>query len=81
MNNKTSGTALVTGATNGIGYELAKLFAQDGCNALMADDDKVISGFMNKVQAGISNVTSDTMNTANLYRKAKPINSEKEKED
>ncbi|HEY9667603.1 MAG TPA: SDR family oxidoreductase [Coleofasciculaceae cyanobacterium] len=28
-------TALITGASGGIGYELAKLFAQDGCNLVL----------------------------------------------
>ena len=30
MTNQTNRYALVTGATTGIGYELAKLFAEDG---------------------------------------------------
>lgn len=35
MNSPTSQTALVTGATSGIGYELAKLFAQDHINLVL----------------------------------------------
>lgn len=34
MQENTTGWALITGATEGIGYELAKLFAQDGYNII-----------------------------------------------
>lgn len=35
--------------------------AKDGFRALMAGDDKVVSGFMNKIQVSISNITPDSM--------------------
>lgn len=35
MNETSKGIALLTGATSGIGYELAKLFAQDGYNLII----------------------------------------------
>lgn len=35
INNRTNGYALVTGATSGIGYELAKLCARDGHNLIL----------------------------------------------
>ncbi|HEX9980952.1 MAG TPA: SDR family oxidoreductase [Flavobacterium sp.] len=35
--------------------------AKDGYDALMRGDDKVVSGFKNKIQVGMSNVLPDTM--------------------
>lgn len=43
MNTETGKTALITGASSGIGQELAKLFAQDGYNLVLVarSDDKL----------------------------------------
>ncbi|GGG57676.1 SDR family NAD(P)-dependent oxidoreductase [Hymenobacter glacieicola] len=46
--------------------------AKDGYEALMAGKDKVVSGFMNKVQVAISNVIPDNLVAANLHQQAKP---------
>ena len=35
MANANNKRAVITGATSGIGYELAKLFAQDGYNLII----------------------------------------------
>ena len=35
--------------------------AKDGYNALMGNKDKVVSGFSNKIKAGLSNVLSDSL--------------------
>ena len=35
MENISGKTALITGASSGIGYELTKCFAQDGHNVIM----------------------------------------------
>ncbi len=35
--------------------------AKDGYEALMKGDDKVVSGFKNKVQSAMSNIVPDTM--------------------
>lgn len=56
--------ALVTGATNGIGYELAKLFAQDGYNIIAvarteADLQKVAEEFRNQYNVKVEVIAKD----------------------
>ncbi len=46
--------------------------AEDGYNALMKGDDKVVSGLKNKVMVGASNVVPDTMLAAQMNKMQKP---------
>lgn len=47
--------------------------AKDGYEALMAGKDKVVSGFMNKVQAAISNVLPDSIVASQMHKQAAPV--------
>ncbi|MBD2766362.1 SDR family oxidoreductase [Hymenobacter sp. BT664] len=47
--------------------------ARDGYAALLAGKDKVISGFMNKVQVGLSNVIPDRLVAAGLHKMGEPV--------
>ncbi|HEX8659749.1 MAG TPA: SDR family oxidoreductase [Hymenobacter sp.] len=47
--------------------------AKDGYEALLAGKDKVISGFMNKVQVELSNVLPDRLVAAGLHKMAGPV--------
>ncbi|WP_345955701.1 SDR family oxidoreductase [Mucilaginibacter sp. PAMB04168] len=47
--------------------------AKDGFDALMAGDDKVISGFKNKVMVGMSNMMPDSTVAHNMYEQQKPV--------
>lgn len=47
--------------------------AKDGYEALMAGKDKVVSGFMNKVQAAISNVLPDNVLAGQMHKQAAPV--------
>jgi short-subunit dehydrogenase len=46
--------------------------AKDGYNALMNDDDMVVSGFGNKVQVAMSNVLPDSMVADNVKKQQQP---------
>lgn len=47
--------------------------ARDGYEALMAGKDKVISGFKNKVQVSMGNLTPDSVVAHQIYEQQKPI--------
>ena len=47
--------------------------AKDGYNALMAGEDKVISGFKNKVQVNMSNLMPDSAVAHNMAEQQKPV--------
>ena len=49
--------------------------AKDGYEALMSDDDKVISGFKNKVQIAMSNLMTDSMVAENIKKQQAPVES------
>lgn len=46
--------------------------AKDGYEALMADKDKVVSGFSNKIKAGLSAVLPDSLNAEMIKEQQKP---------
>jgi short-subunit dehydrogenase len=49
--------------------------ARDGYEALMAGKDKVISGFKNKIQVGMGNLTPDSLVAHQVNEQQKPIDS------
>lgn len=53
--------------------------AKDGYEALMAGDDKVVSGLKNKVQVAMSNVMPDSAVAANLHKQQAPVDEGKDK--
>lgn len=53
---KLSGFAVITGASSGIGLELAKLAAADGCDVLLVADRDLSAGEAAARQAGAANV-------------------------
>lgn len=46
--------------------------ARDGYEALMAGKDKVVSGFKNKVQVAVANITPDAMAAAHMLKQQEP---------
>ncbi|WP_353129834.1 SDR family NAD(P)-dependent oxidoreductase [Parapedobacter pyrenivorans] len=48
--------------------------AKDGYDAMMAGKDMVVSGFKNKVQIAMSNVTPDSKATDNMRKQQEPVN-------
>ncbi len=70
---------LITGGTSGIGYELAKLFAQDGYNLIIvardvAELEKVAVEFNQQYKVNVVKISTDLFNPQNafaLYDKVK----------
>ena len=50
--------------------------AKDGYDALMKDDDMIISGFKNKVQVAMSNILPDSVVADRVHKQQEPINGE-----
>ncbi len=48
--------------------------AKDGYDALMKGDDKVVSGFKNKAQIAMANITPDTMLANQMEKQSEPVN-------
>lgn len=53
--------------------------AKDGFDALMAGEDKVISGFKNKAMVAMSHVTPDTVVATTIHKQGEPVDKNKEK--
>ena len=53
--------------------------AEDGYKALMSGDDMIISGFQNKVQIAMSNITPDSLVAKQVAKQQEPANSESNK--
>ena len=68
----TQRIAYVTGGMGGIGTSICQRLAKDGYKALMAGEHRIISGFMNNVQVGMSKVTPDPLVAARYTSKAPP---------
>jgi len=50
--------------------------AKDGYEALMAGEDRVISGLKNKMQVGASNIVPDSALAHTMYEQQKPVQQE-----
>ncbi|MFN8308936.1 MAG: SDR family oxidoreductase [Chitinophagales bacterium] len=82
-------TSLLPGATNTDFFRKANMLqskvvqdgeladpkevARDGYEGLMNDKDMVVSGFKNKMQVAMSNMTPDAMAAAQMYEQQKPV--------
>ena len=67
MHSNRKQTVLITGASGGIGYEFAKLFAQDGCNLVLVARsvdklNKIADEFKNKFGIDVKVITKDLSN-------------------
>lgn len=51
--------------------------AKDGYNALMKGDDKIVSGFKNKVQTAMGNIIPDTMVAEQVRKQQEPVKNDK----
>jgi hypothetical protein len=61
--------AVVTGASSGIGYELARVFGQNGFQALMDGKDHVFAASLKtKVEGEVSKIVPASV-TAEMHRK------------
>ncbi|KLT65521.1 hypothetical protein [Pedobacter sp. BMA] len=54
------------------------IVAKDGYDALLAGKDMVVSGFKNKVQVAMGNITPDSIQAAQMEKVQEPVQ-EKEK--
>jgi short-subunit dehydrogenase len=55
--------------------------AKDGYDALMAGEDRVISGFKNKVQVNMANLMPDGNVAHTMYEQQKPVEQEQQQQD
>jgi short-subunit dehydrogenase len=55
--------------------------AKDGYDALMAGDDRVISGFKNKMEVNMSNLMPDSAVAHNMYEQQKPVEQEQQQQN
>jgi short-subunit dehydrogenase len=54
--------------------------AKDGYDALMAGEDRVISGFKNKMEVNMSNLMPDSAVAHNMYEQQKPVEQEQQQQ-
>jgi short-subunit dehydrogenase len=55
--------------------------AKDGYEALMAGEDRVISGFKNKVEVNMANLMPDSKVAHNLYEQQQPVEQEQQQQE